>query len=201
MYVKICGITSAEDAALAIDAGATAIGLNFVPSSPRFVDRNRARQIARFAAGKAEVVAVVADLDEGSLLDLRRDLKLDRIQLHGDEPPDLIARLAPWAFKALRIGSAEDVAHADLYAGLLLVDAKVDGSLGGTGRSIAPSLIAPLLARRPVVLAGGLTPDNVADRVRALRPFGVDVASGVERAPGYKDPSKVAAFIQAAQAA
>jgi phosphoribosylanthranilate isomerase len=198
--IKICGITTAADADACAALGADMIGLNFVPSSPRRVDVAAARAIADAVRGRVEIVGVVADLPERALLDLRAAAGLDRLQLHGDEPPDLVRRLGGLAFKAVRVGSAADVEAAGAYEGLLLVDAKVPGALGGTGRAVDPGLVAPLCRARQVLLAGGLGPGNVAAAVRALHPWGVDVASGVERAPGVKDPAKVAAFVQAARA-
>lgn len=199
LVVKICGLTSPEDADACVALGADMLGLNFVPSSPRAIDLATARAIADAVAGRVELVGVVADLDEDTLEALRRGARLDRLQLHGDEPPQQVRRHAPHAFKALRIGSAADVAAAARYEGLLLVDAKVPGALGGTGRTVDFTLVAPLSRARPLLLAGGLTAANVADAVRAVSPWGVDVASGVERAPGIKDLDAVAAFVRAAR--
>jgi phosphoribosylanthranilate isomerase len=201
LAIKICGITTAADAEACAALGADMLGLNFVPGSPRRVDVPAARAIADSVRGRVEIVGVVADLDEQALLDLRAAAGLDRLQLHGDEPPDLVQRLGAIAFKALRIGSDADVAAADAYEGLILVDAKVKGALGGTGRAVDPALVAPLARRRPVLLAGGLGPGNVADAVRVVAPWGVDVANGVERAPGVKDLAKVASFVRAARGA
>jgi phosphoribosylanthranilate isomerase len=108
-------------------------------------------------------------------------------------------RRVPRAFKALRMGDARDVAEADRYEGLVLCDAKVPGALGGTGKTVDFALVAPLARARPILLAGGLGPSNVADAVRAVGPWGVDTASGVERAPGIKDLEAVAAFVRAAR--
>ena len=201
LAIKICGITTAADAEACAALGADMLGLNFVPGSPRRVDVPAARAIADSVRGRVEIVGVVADLDEQALLDLRAAAGLDRLQLHGDEPPDLVQRLGAIAFKALRIGSDADVAAADAYEGLILVDAKVKGALGGTGRAVDPALVAPLARRRPVLLAGGLGPGNVADAVRVVAPWGVDVASGVETRPGQKDVEKMRRFLDAARTA
>jgi phosphoribosylanthranilate isomerase len=201
MRVKVCGITRVADAEGCVALGVDLIGVNFVPGSPRRVDVLVARAIGSAVRGRAEVVGVVADLDEAALVALREGAGLDRLQLHGSEPPSLLARLAPFAFKALRVGSAGDLEEADRYAGLLLVDAKVEGKLGGTGVAVDAALVAPLARRRDVLLAGGLTPDTVAEAVRAVRPWGVDVASGVEVSPGVKDLGKVAAFVERARTA
>lgn len=201
IQIKICGVTRIADAEGCVALGVDMIGLNFVPASPRRIDVARARAIREAVRGRAEIVGVVADLDEPALIALRDAVGLDRLQLHGSEPPELCARLGPSAFKALRVGSAEDVASAERYAGLLLVDAKVEGALGGTGKSVDLALVAPLSRARPILLAGGLSPANVADAVRAVRPWGVDAASGVEIAPGEKDLEAVAAFVRAARSA
>ena len=201
-YVKICGITREADALLCVEAGASAIGLNFVPTSKRRVDRDTARRIVEAVAGRVEVVAVVADESPEALQALRADTGIQWLQLHGDEPPEALARVVPPVFKAVRIGDAADVAAARLYGGnRLLADAKVAGATGGTGVSFDWELVRELARERPLVLAGGLRPDNVAAAVRAVRPFGVDTASGVESFPGIKDPKLVRAFILAARAA
>jgi phosphoribosylanthranilate isomerase len=199
-HVKICGVTSAADAELCVAAGASAVGLNFVPSSPRVVTPERAREIARAVRGRVLVVGVVADLGVDAMLALKEEAELECLQLHGDEPPEALAPLLPHAYKALRIGDASDVARADRYGGEhLLVDARVEGALGGSGRTFDWSLVSALAKRRKLTLAGGLTPDNVADAVRAVAPFCVDVSSGVESSPGVKDPDKVRRFVAAAK--
>jgi phosphoribosylanthranilate isomerase len=202
LCVKICGVTRVVDAVLAADAGADMIGLNFVAGSPRRVDPSLAREIAAEVRGRVELVGVVADEDEERLFALQRDVGLDWLQLHGDEPPERVHALLPRAFKAVRVGSAEDASRAMRYPGeILLVDARVEGQLGGTGVRVDPALVQPLAGARRVMLAGGLRPDNVAEAVRVVGPWGVDTASGVESAPGIKDPDKVAAFIAAAREA
>lgn len=205
-HVKICGVTTIEDALLAADLGASAIGLNFVTGSPRRIDAARARAIAQAvhdAKGKGVlVVGVVADMTLDAMRALVREAGLDCLQLHGDEPPEVLEPLLPHAYKAVRIASADDVARASAYPGdYLLVDAKVEGALGGTGATFDWSLVRELARTRKLTLAGGLTPDNVARAVRELEPYCVDVASGVERSPGVKDPEKMRAFVEAARTA
>lgn len=198
VHVKVCGITSIGDAELCIRLGASAIGLNFVPQSPRCIDATTARAISRAIGTRALVVGVLANLDGGAARKLRDEAELGCLQMHGDEPPDYLTPFLPHAYKAARIGCAEDVATAERYPGdYLLVDAKVSGQLGGTGVRLDPSLVAGLATRRRLVLAGGLRPDNVREAILAVRPWAVDVASGVEGAAGprRKDPSKVADFI------
>lgn len=202
-FVKICGVTSVDDARVALDAGADAVGVNLVAGTPREVDSATAAAISRAVGERALVVGVVADRPLEELVRLRAELALGALQLHGDEPPELLRALLPNAYKALRIGSARDVAAAERYPGdRLLVDARVEGRLGGTGRSFDWSLVAELARRRRLMLAGGLDPDNVAAAIAAVDPWGVDVASGVERPgePRRKDPERVAAFVRRARA-
>jgi phosphoribosylanthranilate isomerase len=205
-YIKICGITNVEDALLAARAGADALGLNFVRSSKRVIDRVTAAHISDALGGKVELVAVVADRSARELEDLRSETGIRWLQLHGREPPEDLELVLPEAYKAIAIGNASDVQRAQEYGGdRLLLDAKstVPGELGGTGHRFDWSLAVPLSARRDLIVAGGLDPDNVGDAVRALRPFGVDVASGVELPgnPRQKDAARVFAFVAAVRAA
>lgn len=201
MRVKICGVTTVADGVACARLGANAVGVNLVPGSPRRVSVERARAIARAArAAGILVVGVVADLEVDATRALRREAELDCLQLHGDETPATLDALLPAAYKAVRVGSAEDVARARAFGGeVLLVDAKVDGALGGTGEAFDWSLVRDLARERRLILAGGLRPDNVARAARAVGPWGVDVASGVERAPGVKDLDAVRAFIAEAR--
>ncbi len=208
MYVKVCGITQLEDALAAIAAGADALGFNCVPESKRHLGASAIRAIVdelrRSAPTPVSCVAVVADLPLARARALLAELGVDRLQLHGDETPEDVLALGPSAFKALRIADAADVARALSFPGSpLLVDAKVEGQLGGTGHTIDWHLVEPIARARPLILAGGLTPENVAQAVRAVQPWAVDVASGVERAgnPRRKDPEKLTRFIQAARTA
>ena len=207
MHVKICGVRSAADARECVLLGASSIGINFVPSSPRCVSVSTAVEIARavHATGaKAIAVGVVADMTLDAMRALVKDAELDCLQLHGDESPDTLTALLPHAYKATRIATADDVARARAYPGeYLLVDGKVHGVLGGSGTTFDWTLVKELATERRLTLAGGLDPENVARAVRDVRPYCVDVASGVERAgsPGEKDLAKVRAFIDAARAA
>ena len=205
VHVKICGVRSAGDARECVLLGASSIGINFVPSSPRYVDVGTAVEIARavHATGtKAIVVGVVADMTLDAMRALVKDAELDCLQLHGDERHETLAALLPHAYKATRIATANDVARARAYPGdYLLVDAKVPGVLGGSGTAFDWTLVKELATERRLTLAGGLDPENVTRAIREVRPYCVDVASGVERAPGEKDLAKVKAFIEAAQRA
>lgn len=204
MYVKVCGITHIDDARAAIDAGADVLGFNLIPSSRRHVTPDAAHSIVDRLHGEVICVAVVANLTPSECAALAERAGIERLQLHGDEPPGHIAALAPRAFKALRIGDAADVARAHGFpGGYILVDAKVEGQLGGTGQRVDWSLVAPLAAARPLILAGGLTPENVADAVRVVQPWAVDVASGVEDAHDVrrKDATRMRRFVDAARRA
>jgi phosphoribosylanthranilate isomerase len=205
VHVKICGLRSPADATACVDLGATSIGLNFVPSSPRVVDIPTALAISRAAHAanpKTVVVGVVADLSLEEMRALLLAAGLDCLQLHGNEPPAALLPLLPHAYKAVRIASAADVTHARAFPGdHILVDAKIEGILGGTGATFDWSLVESLARDRHLTLAGGLTPTNVAAAIEALHPYCVDVASGVEPEgrPGVKDLSKVRDFIAAAR--
>lgn len=196
--IKVCGITRVEDAVFAVESGVQLIGLNFVPSSVRYISPVAARELVAAIAGRAEVVGVVANLSLEQLSELRRDARLDTLQLHGDEPPELLRQLSVSDYKAVRVGDATDVELARRYPGTrILVDAKVAGTLGGSGHTFDWSLVSGLVAERQLLLAGGLTPVNVGAAVAAVQPWAVDVASGVEAAPGLKSPEKVRAFVDA----
>lgn len=197
--VKICGITRTQDAELACREGATAIGLNFWPGSKRFVDdSNAARILAAVAPGVVKVgVFVNASPAE---VEARLALGLDWVQLHGDEQPgDWTHVPASRLVRALRVRDRAALAEAERWtARYFLCDAAADG-YGGSGRLAPWELLAG--ARRPFLLAGGLVPENVAAAIAAVRPEGVDVASGVESRPGVKDAAKLAAFVANARAA
>ncbi len=203
VWIKVCGVTTVEDARAAIAAGVDAIGLNFVPTSKRFLAPEAAAALIR-AAGRDAVswVGVVADEPPSRVTELLRHVGLDLVQLHGKEPPAELEALSPGAYKAVAIAGPEDVERARRYGGeRLLVDAHVPGLLGGSGQTFDWALVRELVRERRVVLAGGLRPDNVASAVEALRPWGVDVASGVEHAPGRKDPTAMRSFVERARAA
>jgi phosphoribosylanthranilate isomerase len=203
LWIKVCGITSVDDASAALDAGADALGVNFVPRSKRYVDVTAARRVREAVGDRAELVAVVADLSAAELAELRERTGIAWLQLHGNETPAALSAVLPRAYKALRIATAADVDVARGFAGeRLLADAKVKGELGGTGQAFDWQLVVGLAVERAVVLAGGLTPENVAQAVRVARPFGVDVASGVEgKDPRRKDPERLRRFVARARAA
>jgi len=204
MWLKVCGICTVEDGLAAAECGAQAIGLNFVPPSPRCLSVELGARIATALRGSVEIIGVVADLGIQEMLSLKEKVGLDTLQLHGSESSEDLMAVGPRAYKALRVARAEDVTLADRYEGdRLLVDAKVSGVLGGSGQAFDWSLVVALARRRSIVLAGGLHEGNVAEAVSTVAPWGIDVASGVEVAgePRRKDPAKLGRFVAAARAA
>lgn len=194
--VKICGITNVEDALQAVEAGADALGFVFYHRSPRFVTP---REVQKIIAELPPFVTTVGLFVNEPLPRIRRTMaaaRLDVVQLHGDESPEdcLIEPLR--VIKALRIKDAASLEGAARYqVSALLLDAWSDEHYGGTGLSFDWQLARHLTGKRPLILAGGLTPENVVAAVRQVKPYAVDVSSGVEAAPGKKDHRKVAEFI------
>ena len=200
--VQICGITRADDAAAAVQAGADLLGFNFYPRSPRYITPEAAAPIIRSLPREVLAVGVFVDPareDVDRAIDVAA---LALLQFHGDEPAEFCRGFPVPAMKALRVTRlAELPAAAGGYRdGWLLVDTADPLRRGGTGRALAIDPVAPELASR-LFLAGGLTPETVAAAVRRLRPLGVDVCSGVERAPGAKDPERVRSFVANAKSA
>jgi phosphoribosylanthranilate isomerase len=198
--VKICGITNLEDALAAAAAGADALGFVFAPS-PRQVTPQHAAAIIRELPPFVTTVGLVVDQDPRPIL---AECPVDVVQFHGSEPPEAVAAVARRAYKAFRVREEEDLRALGDYptVSAFLLDAYVPDVPGGTGRSFPWDLA--VLARRfgkPVIVAGGLTPENVALCVETTQPYGVDVSTGVEASPGKKDRTKVRDFIAAAKAA
>lgn len=195
--IKICGITNVEDALHAVEAGADALGFVFYAKSPRCVTPQQAQKVV---AALPPFVTTVGLFVNESIPRIRRVMaaaRLDVVQLHGDEQPDdcLIEPLR--VIKALRVKDAASLEGADKYdVSALLLDAWSDEAYGGTGEQFDWRLVRQLTAERPLVLAGGLNPDNVAIAVREVQPYAVDVSSGVEAEAGKKDHQKVAEFIR-----
>ena len=202
--VKICGVTRPDDGALCARAGADWIGLNFWPHSKRAVGRAAARAIAaaiRAERRDVELVGIFVNEDPAAVSSIADDVGLDRVQLHGDEPASEIASLGARGVAAVRVAGPADVDRAAALPpeAVVLVDASGAG-YGGSGTLADWELARQVIAAgRRVILAGGLSPDNVAEAIRAVGPWGIDVASGVESAPGIKDPDRVKAFIEAAR--
>lgn len=208
MKVKICGIKTFDDALAAIDAGADLLGFNFYPPSPRFIPPPEcAPLMSRLENHGLDVFGVGVFVNEpaANINRIMDDCGLETAQLSGDEPPEALQALGDWAFKALRAMDQESaLQQAGRYARpgrspALLLDAFRPGLYGGTGQLGDWELARRLAARYPLLLAGGLHPGNVAQAANRVRPWGVDVASGVESTPGCKDIHKMRAFIQAAR--
>jgi phosphoribosylanthranilate isomerase len=198
--VKICGLTAVDDAVRCIEAGAHAIGLNFWARSPRCVDVPTARAIVEAGGDRATMVGVFVDFTLEQIREILRETGIRWAQLHGDETPELVAQLLPHAYKAVGVKDGSAIELARGYPGEhLLLDASVPGMPGGTGRTFDWDIAATVAKERKLTLAGGLTPDNVAEAVRAVKPFRVDVASGVESTPGRKDPELVRRFVERAK--
>lgn len=198
MLVKICGITRREDAEQAIRYGAAALGFVFWPASPRFVAPSRARAIIRELPPFVTAVGLFVNQPSAHINEVAAEAGLGAIQLQGDERPTQADELDRPVIKAVALEHVTDE-EIDLWPNrcLLLVDAHDPLRRGGTGRLADWTKAAALAARRPIVLAGGLTADNVEEAMARVRPYAVDVASGVEASPGVKDHAKLAAFFDA----
>lgn len=199
--VKICGITSLEDARQAVAAGADALGFVFYPPSPRCVDPVAAHAIIAELPPFVTCVGLFVNEPPERVLEMVLSCGLDAIQLHGDEPPGQCHYPPYRVIKALRIARYEPAEIDGYQVSALLLDALVPGEYGGTGQLGDWPLAARIAEERTVILAGGLTPDNIAAAVQTVRPYAVDVSSGVESRPGRKDPRKVAEFIRRAKEA
>ena len=208
VLIKVCGITLADDAARAAAAGVDFIGLNFWPKSRRYLSPDRAPIVAAAArgTGSAKVVGVFVDPEVDEILEIAARVELDVIQLHGDEDPETVKRISLSVYrpvwKAIAVGASKDLDRLEVWpADALLLDAPTPGR-GGAGARFDHRLAREARERYPTrnfVLAGGLDPSNVAAAVANVQPWAVDVATGVEAAPGIKDPAKLAAFVAAAR--
>lgn len=198
--VKICGIKTLKDALAAIEAGADYLGFNFYPKSVRFIEKTACAEITSLLQREhphIKLVGVFVNSPVDEVKDILQTCHLDLAQLHGDETPDMFAQLAPHAFRAFRGIPESNAGYERNEAPFMLIDAAVKGVYGGSGVSADWAAAAKLAQQYPLLLAGGLTPENVADAVRQVQPWGVDVASGVESAPGEKDAEKMKAFVRA----
>lgn len=228
-HIKICGITNLKDALAAIEYGADMLGFNFYPKSPRYITPAACQNITSILRQQyphITLVGVFVNTTTAEIQNILQTCHLHLAQLHGDEPPTMLAALQGLAFKAIRLSAQTTPSLADLlsiiqpflpstYAsdpiGLsapqtepasalypaLLIDAAAPGMYGGSGHTTDWSTAAALAMRLPLLLAGGLTPTNVAAAIRQVKPWGVDVASGVEASPGRKDPEKMKQFVEA----
>ena len=198
--IKICGITHLEDALAAVACGADALGFMFYPKSSRFVTPEHASEIIRCLPPFISRVGVFVNEDAERIREIVSMCGLDTLQFHGDEPPGFTREFEPVkTIKAIRVRNAESIGCLpDHRTDAWLLDSYVAGQEGGTGEQFNWDLaVEASTMGRPIILAGGLTPENVADAIRHVLPYGVDVSSGVESSPGRKDPGKVQAFIEA----
>ncbi len=211
--IKICGITRVEDALAAAEAGADAIGLNFFAQSPRYIDLATARTIVQSVPPRTAKVGVFVNESSQRIIQIVDQLALDFVQLHGDEPPDQLAALAPrQVIRAFRMSGDYEPLLTYLRTchelgcppTAVLIDAYKLGIYGGTGKTANWGKVHEFQQHAgnvPVVLSGGLSPENVAEAIERARPAAVDVASGVEVAPGRKDAARIGRFVDAARRA
>jgi phosphoribosylanthranilate isomerase len=204
--VKICGVTRHGDAERAVELGAWAIGLNHWEQSPRRVDPARAAEIGQAMKRRCEVAGVFVNPTLEEVAEAVENESLTLVQLHGDEGPSFCAevgrRTGAKVIKAIRVRSAADVKAAESFrTDFHMLDAHQAGTPGGTGESFDWELAAKRRSKVPLILAGGLRPDNVAEAISVVRPFAVDVASGVESKPGIKDPALLEALFEAVRGA
>jgi phosphoribosylanthranilate isomerase len=198
--IKICGITNLQDASLATDLGAHALGFIFYPKSPRAVTLERARHIIGQLPPFVATVGVFVDEDAAKVREIASLVGLDWIQLHGSESPEYCRSMGRRVIKGFRVKGMEIFAQLTGYRGAaqaFLLDTYKPGTPGGTGETFDWDLGRQVKKCGPIVLAGGLTPANVAQAIQMAQPAAVDVASGVEAAPGKKDPEKLRAFVEA----
>lgn len=201
MLIKVCGITRLTDALHAVEQGATAIGFVLWPRSPRAVTVERAAEISAELPSHVMRVGVFVNEPVDSIRSIAERMRLTAVQLHGDEPPAYADALDWPVLRAVSVADLEYASDAWAPETALLVDNIDPVRRGGTGAVIDWSQASAVAPKRRIVLAGGLTPDNVASAIRAVRPFGVDVSSGVEASPGVKDFEKVTQFITNARLA
>jgi len=200
-HVKICGVTRVEDARAAAEAGADFVGINFYPDSPRYVEPSQAKAIVEALPKGVEAVGIFVNEPPERVNQIAEDVGLHLVQLHGAETPADADQIRLPVIKALRIAGEKDIAAAEAYkVDLFLIDTPSE-LWGGSGKTGDWKIAAEACKRLRALLAGGLTPENVAEAVRAVDPYGVDVSTGVERSPGIKDRTKMAVFIDRARAA
>lgn len=196
--VKVCGITRLEDALSAIECGAQAVGFIFHRPSPRFIEPGRAGEIIAALPPFVTTVGVVVKLSAGEINRISGICRLDRIQLHGGEPAELINQLERPAYRAFRLHEEADLAQVEAAGEeTVMLDTFDPDHYGGTGRPFNWEWARKIGQSRRVILAGGLTPENAARALEIAQPAALDVSSGVEAEPGIKDPARIAAFFQA----
>ena len=199
MFVKICGITHPDDARIAASAGADAIGLNFVSTSRRYVDTERAKLILATIPSHVMTVGVFQDQTTSEILATTRSLALDAVQVHGDTSTDYTAALVEEVATVIRVITVDGLAVPSVADSELADIVMLDAAVSGSGIAFDWNLVGDLTTHHKVVLAGGLRPDNVSEAVATVQPWGVDVATGVEKPNGRKDPRAITRFVAAAR--
>ena len=197
--IKICGIKTLKDALVAIEAGADYLGFNFYPKSVRFIEKETCAGITSVLKREHPQIKFIGVFVNSPVEEVKNILEtcsLDLAQLHGDETPEMFAQLEPNVFRAFRGIPSDVIGYERNEAPAFLVDAAVKGVYGGSGVTADWSAAKELAKKYPLLLAGGLTPENIADAVRRVKPWGVDTASGVESSPGLKDEAKMVAFVK-----
>jgi phosphoribosylanthranilate isomerase len=192
MKIKICGITNMDDALLAAELGADALGFIFVKTSPRYIRLSTARKIIQELPPFIVPVGVVADTVHEDILELIDETGICCVQLHGNESPKQLAKFPVPVYKSFRVDKEFNLEILQRYKGsAYLLDTYVDGTLGGTGKTFDWDIAVKAKEFGRIILAGGLTPENIAEAVKKVQPYAVDVNSGVESAPGKKDKNKL----------
>jgi phosphoribosylanthranilate isomerase len=200
--IKICGTTNLDDALIAVEAGADALGFIFVPNTPRYIHPNQAAKIIENLPPFITTVGLFVNAEQIEIDTIANDCSLDAIQLHGEEPPEFCQTLNRRVVKAFRVKDESSLSGLhDYHVSAYLLDTYVKGTMGGTGKVFDWNLAVKAKQYGRIILAGGLNPDNIASAILRVRPYGVDVSSSVEVSPGRKDPAKVKAFIGAVRAA
>jgi phosphoribosylanthranilate isomerase len=195
--VKVCGLKTLEEAQSAVDAGADALGFNFWPGSARYIQPRAAREVIAGLSPIACTVGVFVNEEANRIVDIASELGLTAVQLHGDESPEFCERLPSLkVIKAIRVGQDFDLSVLESYrVGMILLDSGIEGSYGGTGRRFDWRIAIEAKRVAPIILAGGLTAENVWDAITHVRPAAIDVCSGVEAEPGRKDLAKLRRFM------
>lgn len=196
--IKICGITHLKDALTAVDAGADALGFIFVPDTPRFVNSDQVAAIVAELPPFVTTVGIFASKDAAKITTIADQCRLDAVQLHADVTPEFCRNLDKKVIKVVRVKDESSLSIlSDYDVNAFLLDTYVEGKMGGTGEVFDWNLALRAKHYGRIIVAGGLNPDNVAQAVRRVNPYGVDVGSGVESCPGRKDPDKIRKFVDA----
>jgi phosphoribosylanthranilate isomerase len=205
MIVKVCGVSTPQIAELAVETGADWIGLVFEPRSPRYVDEARAEAVMEAVGGRADLIGVLVDPDAALCDQLASRFRLSAVQVHGENvDPSLMLDCTVPVIRGMNVATERQAYTFEWPpSGIVLLDSAPDRDAlpGGTGRALPQEWAANVARHRRIVLAGGITPDSVADTIARVRPYGVDASSGLESSPGVKDPDLVRAYVRTARAA